>query len=432
MTDSRLNRLDRRVAVAVATAWIIMLLYAAYFRVRPWPDILLHIDFSSYWTAASLIRDGAGSGLFDMDRQYAFQLDLRHRLATTELIRGDSSFNPYPNPPLLALLYLPLTLLPISWAYMVWSGISLASFVAAVTLSLRGQPLARTSAVMMLSFVAVTHTLFEGQPYGLLLLAFVLALRSLRSGRPFLGGMLLGLLWLKPQYATLFPVLFLMKGRWRELAGMATTGAAVGAVSLAMVGIQGAVNYLEMIRTIGSLKYTWVNPSSMVNWRAVVIALLPGEPGELGSTVVLVAGVITVLISLAVWKGEWEPSSPRFARQMSAAALAVLVATPHSHLVGATLALAPLSLAFIPNWHAPAARVLIPMLIIGYLLGFAIWPLGSPRWLMAPYCFALMIILVVQCRWWPREGTHPSPPVGSDDGTAGIEPRVARHPTRYI
>jgi len=245
----------------------------------------------------------------------------------------------------------------------------------------------------------VTHTLFEGQPYGLLLLAFVLALRSLRSGRPFLGGMLLGLLWLKPQYAVLFPVLFLMKGRWRELAGMAATGAVVGAVSLAMVGIQGAVNYVNMVAVMGSLNYRWVDPFNMVNWRAAIIALFPGVSEELGSAIVLMAGAITVLISLTAWKGEWEPSSPRFARQMSAAVLAILVATPHSHILGATLALAPLALAIVPNERIPMARLWVALLALGYLLGFATWPLGYPRWPFAFYFFTLMLILVVQCRW---------------------------------
>lgn len=388
--------------MAVGTAWVLLLSFAAYYRVRPWPDILLHIDFSSFWMAATMLRDGAGPALFDVETQYAFQLGLRQNLGITEEIRRDMGYNPYPNPPALALLYLPLTLLPIPWAYLLWWGISLSAFAAAIALPLRGHPLGRSTALLMLSFVGVTTTLFEGQPYGLFLLAFSLGLVALRSGSPFLGGVLLGLLWLKPQYAAIFPLVFLAKGSWRELAGMAASGLMVAALSLVLVGPSGILAWLQLLREIGGFHYPWVDPWAMTNWRGVVANLWPTVPEETGSALVLGLGGVTLLLSFAAWRGSWDPNSPRFPRQVLVAVLATILASPHSHIHGAVFLLPVVALMLChPVKGAAQERAWKPLLLAGYALSLAIWPFGLARWALVPFLMGVLGLSVFQCWRYP-------------------------------
>ena len=391
------ERRDRLFAAGLGAAWFVMMCYAAWYRVRPWPDILLHIDFSSFWMAASLLKEGAGGRMFDPGVQYSFELNLRHQLATTDLIRTDTGFNPYPNLPSLALLYLPLTFLPIPVAYVIWWVISFASFVAGIALPLRHRKYGRSLAVLMLSFVAVTTSMFEGQPYGLFLLSFSLSLLALRSGRGFLGGLLLGLFWLKPQYAVLFPVVFLLKRRWRELAGTLVSGAFVAILSVALVGIDGVIGFLRLLQDIGGFSYPWVDPWAMVNWRSLLMNLWPSISDEAGSVLVLVLGAATVLAALFVWRGRWDASSPRFARQMIVTVLAVTLASPHSHIHGAAFLLPPLALSLPAVDDAvPAGKVWTALLALGYALSLAIWPGGAARWILVPYFLVAMAMLIHQ------------------------------------
>ncbi len=390
---------DRLLAAAVATAWILLSAWAVHSRLDPWPDVLLRNDFISFVTGGSLVRTGAGPDLFNLETQRAFEERLRLGLATVDpqgLVTAPARYFYYPAP--LALLFVPLSALPVSWGFVVWSALSLVAFLAAVALPLRGRPLGRTLALIMVSYLAVLDTLLEGQVNGLFLLAFSLSLLALTRGRPLLGGLLVGVLWLKPQYAMLFPVVFLLKGRWRELAGMAVTGAVVAALSVAMVGVEGTALGLAAAYQKG---VSYPPPLTMVNWRALLANVWPALPPDTVSTLVLVLGIATVLISLLAWRGDWDPASDRFPRQVAALTVATLLATPHGHFHGTVLLLAPLALALsrqrdgAPLWSGGWS----PMVAVGYLLAFVGWPLRIR--LMVPYLLLALGFLIVQC-WRER------------------------------
>jgi len=400
------RRTDRHLSMGIGALWIAALLFQSILSLTPWPDNLFRMDFISFWTAASLMRDGSGPLLADLDTQRAFQVQLRLEEATTQEIRLAPGYNPYPNPPPLALPFLPLTLLPLPWAYLLWWLLSLSAFCVAVSMPLRGRPLGRTWTVVMLSFGGVTSTLIEGQPYGFFLLAFVSALLAMASGRSLLGGLLLGLLCLKPQYAVLFGLVFLVKRRWTELAGMSITAFGVGILSLVMVGPAGIMGYVGLLQRIGGFHSSLVHPTAMINWRAVLIHLWPSIPDSTGSFLTLVLGAATVLATLLAWQGEWLPSSPRFALQMLVLTMATIVASPHSHFHGTVLLLAPVALARNPV-GSPLARVWHPLLVFGYLLALILWPLGEWRWLLVPYILVMIALLTLQCRLSPPFGYEP-------------------------
>ena len=391
-------RRDRLLAAAVASAWTVFSAWAAYTYLRPWPDVLLDNDFISFLTGGSLAKAGVGPGLFDLETQRAFQEQLCLRLASVQH-QGEAGvpgrYFYYPAP--LALLFAPLTLLPVSWSFVVWSAISLVAFVVAVALPLRGHPLGRTLALALLSYLAVLDSLLEGQVNGLFLLIFSLSLLAFTQGRSFLGGLLLGAMLLKPQYAALFPVVFLLKRRWRELEGMAVAGAVIAGMSVVMVGVDGTFMGLNAVYEKG---VSYPPPLTMVNWRALLANLWPDLLPATGSAPVLALGAVTALASLLAWRGRWDPTSPRFPRQMLALTLATILATPHSHFHGTVLLLAPLALALSRSWE----RVSPPWgwgvtLAAGYLLAFVSWPLRIG--LMVPYLTLALVALVFQC--W-REG----------------------------
>lgn len=395
------RRGDLYLAMLVAVAWLIIMALAASLWLRPWPDVLFRTDFVAFWTGGAMVGAGAEATLFDMAAQSAFQQQARLELATTEEMRRAVFRMPYYGPPPLALLFVPLGQLPLPWAYLLWMPLSLLAFVAAIALALRGRPFAMTLSVVLITFSAVAATLLEGQVNGLFLLALSLGLLCLMSGRPLLGGALLGLLWLKPQYALLFALVFATKRRWQEMAGMAATGLAVAALSVAMVGIEGLAVYLEELRRIGAFHplEASLSPWAMANWRALLMNRWPAIPEALGAILVPALGAGTAAFSLLAWRGAWDPASPRFPRQMLVTAMATIIASPHSHFHGAVLLLGPLALSLArPSHGMPLESIWRWALALGYLLALVVFPLRELSWLLVPYLLASMVLLTLQCQ----------------------------------
>jgi hypothetical protein len=388
----------RLLLVTAATASIIVAIYAAVVLSHSWPDQLFYSDFVSFWTGASLVRSGAGSSLFDMGLQSSFQQQLREELATSEAARNTTGVNPFHSPPPLALLFLPLTLVPMPLAYLVWAALGLLSMLLALRLSIRGHPAAWSVAGGLLLYPAILTNLLEGQIGGVLMLDLALAMAALAGGHRALGGALFGLLWLKPQYAPLLPIAFLLKRRWVELGAMCAVGGLMAGLSVAMIGLDGVTQYLGVLRRIGAFyppSDSLINPVAMVNWRALLMNLWPGLPGEAGDLLVLGLAGATMSVSLLVWRGQWDPASSRFPLQIMVTVIAAVVASSHSHFHGTALALGPLAFAIARSGvEVRRQGRWIVMLAIGYLLGMVAWMAREMSWLFVPYSLVLISMLI--------------------------------------
>ncbi|MCL4532088.1 MAG: DUF2029 domain-containing protein [Actinobacteria bacterium] len=384
------------VEAGVALTLTIFLLIVSF--AFTWPDLPLHDDFIAFWTGGWLVRDGAGPTLFNIQQQATVQAALR-QAGASEAVRTSPTFAPFVYPPPVALLFAPLTLLPVQGAFLLWLTLSVAAFVSAVAVQLRGTSHGRGIAVMLLTFGGVTFTLLEGQVNAVLVLALSLAMLAFRREKRATGGALLGIMLLKFQYAAPFALLLLVKGRWRELAGMAGTGGVIGAVTLAMIGPAGIMGYLELIHRMAAFSppaEVPVHPWAMVNWRGMLTNLWPGVPDGVGTALVVLLALATILVVMLAWRGEWDPGSPVFARQMLALTLATILASPHSHFHEAVLVLAPLAalLARSPAGVTPVAgwRTL---LVGGLLLSVVLVPFVAQRWLFGPYLLLALAMLLL-------------------------------------
>ena len=153
------------------------------------------------------------------------------------------------NIPILAWMFVPLVLLGESEAGWAFLAIGVAATVCACTLLMHlARPKARSGLLILLLFLMngpLINSLREGNTTHFILLMLVVALLLWRQGKDFSAGVLLGLCAIIKLPLMLYGIYFLLRGRWRVVAGGATTIGSVALVSLAVFGFQSNVAWFD-------------------------------------------------------------------------------------------------------------------------------------------------------------------------------------------
>ena len=208
-------------------------------------------DFTAFYVGGTLLREGRGADIYDQSLQASLH---------ASLIAPQQSANlAFVNPPVAALVTVPITLLPLAAAYRVWEAIQLAMLIAAVLIAARYAPwperLRRSGTVAATGLAALAGpgTLalgLLGQWDGVSALGIAVAYALWRRDRPWLGGAVLAgcLLLAKPHLALGFAALVLVWRDRRVLAGAASAAATLAILSLAAVGPAGINGFIGSIR----------------------------------------------------------------------------------------------------------------------------------------------------------------------------------------
>ena len=146
------------------------------------------------------------------------------------------------NLPILAWLFVPLALLgepAAGWAFLAVGVVAVA--VTYVLLLRLGDFDVTRGAMLALSILAsgpLVYSLREGNTTHFILLLLVVALLLWRAGAEYAAGLVLGVCALFKLPLMLFGLYVLLRGRWRIVAGGATTIGAAALLSLAVFGLQ--------------------------------------------------------------------------------------------------------------------------------------------------------------------------------------------------
>jgi Glycosyltransferase family 87 len=144
---------------------------------------------------------------------------------------------PYLNPPELAWLVTPLSYLPYTLAGWIWTVLLAAAFGLVWYLVAPGRTLVRLihgvgAAALLPVFVGVLF----GQVSLVVVAAVALSWWLLSSGRPWLAGVALGALILKPQLAFLVPVALMVSGYGRVVLAWLAVSVPAAVITLLVVG----------------------------------------------------------------------------------------------------------------------------------------------------------------------------------------------------
>jgi arabinofuranan 3-O-arabinosyltransferase len=173
----------------------------------------------------------------------SFWTEERLRQVTTPQIGGGLY------PPIHALYYAPLALLPPPIAYRVMQLLILALMFFVGWMAQRvteGRVWWPVASLFVLMFPGFAGCITLGQN-GMVLLALVLlGWWQLMCGRDVLAGLCWGLLAFKPVWAAAFFLVPLLTGRWRMAASMAAAGLVQVVVTLPIVGWESWQNWLQI------------------------------------------------------------------------------------------------------------------------------------------------------------------------------------------
>ena len=220
------GRMRRVLAVSVLGAFV---LYATLHYLTPFPAP----DFFALWTYARLELQHSAAELYDPVRLHALQVALG---------LAPADWKPFPYPPTFLLLSWPMGLLSAGSAYFAWVGLTLAGFVWAAA----GPRFRPAHVLLLLAAPATTVSVVAGQS-GFLSGALLVGGMRLVGQRPWLGGMLLGLLTYKPQLGLLVPVALVAAGCWRGLLAAGLTALATAVAATAVFGVEAWGDWLAAL-----------------------------------------------------------------------------------------------------------------------------------------------------------------------------------------
>ena len=158
----------------------------------------------------------------------------------------------YISPPLLAWMFVPLTLVPEPVAYLIWTLGALAALVWTWHVAAPYDGLAKLTLLLVaLALWPVMQVFYYGQP-GVVVVAFVaLAWWLIRGERPFLGGVALAFATaLKPQVVIVIPLALLAAGRIKPVLGWVAAGFLLAVVSAANIGVDGISSYWSALKLV--------------------------------------------------------------------------------------------------------------------------------------------------------------------------------------
>lgn len=180
-------------------------------------------DFSNVYAAGDLTWQGRPAD--------AYQPALQHAAEKAVFGGREVPFFGWHYPPFFFAVAFVVAAVPYAWGLAIWLAASFAAYLAVMRAILPGPQTLLVAAAFPAVFVNIGH----GQN-GFLTAALLGGALHWLDRRPWLAGILIGLLAYKPQFGVLIPLALLAGGRWSAIGAAAATVIALVAVSFVTLG----------------------------------------------------------------------------------------------------------------------------------------------------------------------------------------------------
>ena len=305
----------------------------------------LGTDFSNVYAAGTYVLEGRPTLPFDAPSQHARE---------KEIFGAATPFYGWHYPPFFLFVAAPLALMPYALALAVWQGVTFGLYLWAIWAILAacrspylplkggGRSLKRSEGdrvgvdradasnrdhlwlLLAAAYPAVFINLGHGHN-GFLTAALLGGALVLLDRRPWVAGILFGLLAYKPQFGLMIPLVLAVTGRWRTIAAAAATVIALVAAATLAFGLDVWTAFLEGSRFTRLV----VLEAGNTGWHKIqsvfAVVRMWGGSVPFAYSVQAVATVAVAITLAWLWR-----SRADFALKAGALAIAALLATPYS------------------------------------------------------------------------------------------------------
>lgn len=274
-------------------------------------------DFIAFLLGARVGLAAGWSHLYDLGVQRAV---LHHVWPGAQL----TPIFQFISPPPMAWLNVAFAPLPVPVAAALWAILNVAALVFAWSLLAPGRGRHRgAQLVVAAGFFPVAYGLRLGQPVPLMVAAMAASWWLLQRQRPWLAGLALTVLVLKPQIALIVPLALLAAGYWRTAAGAAGAAAVLAVLSVLVIGPHGVDSYLRLTEHRQAQPLDWIETVASITG--------PGLPAHIAQAAV---GVLAIALAATTARGN-------VSRALSIGVLGSILAAPYLHLDDQALLLVP-------------------------------------------------------------------------------------------
>lgn len=252
-------------------------------------------DYVEFYSAGKIIAEGDWNQLYSKDKQFAIQKEF--------LPQEDGFFVPFVYPSFWAVAYLPLSFIDFRVSYVIHTALMVCALLAAVRMLVSSDKRLRDNYILAfcfaLTFYPMFRAVFGGQNTPLSFLLIVLSWRFISTGREGLGGMTLGLLLFKPQFALPLIGLHLLSGRWRVAVSSLPIAALFYGISAYISGPLWMGEWMSYARWVAQID-TVVGLEKLVSWLGFFRAIL-GFENPVAISMGIVAVIITAVCLALMW-----------------------------------------------------------------------------------------------------------------------------------
>jgi alpha-1,2-mannosyltransferase len=299
-------------------------------------------------------------------------------------------FRPWVYPPTYLLVLLPFGALPFVASYLTFQFVSAAILAGTLCFATGRSTPKALIACFALASPAASFNIVGGQNAFLIAALLIVGLGLLR-GRPLVGGALLGVLTLKPQFWILVPVVLIAAREWKALIASVAAAAVLIGISAAVFGVDAWQRWLDFaIGSFASGNAKWVEYGRM--WGDSVYAcVVAGAGSQILANSAQAAAI--VFAACATYRAFRLPLP--FDYKIAVALAGTILAAPHSSLPDALL-LAIAALLWISQSSADRASIWRWLLALClWLIPFLNPPLVSPIGRLTPFVVIAFLGVVI-------------------------------------
>jgi hypothetical protein len=335
-------------------------------------------DFSNVYAAGTLTLEGRPAE--------AYQPAVQHAAEKAVFGGREVPFYGWHYPPFFFAVAVIVASVPYAWGLAIWLAASFAAYLVTMRAILPRPETLLIAAAFPAVFINIGH----GQN-GFLTAALLGSALHLLDRRPWLAGVLIGLLAYKPQFGVLIPLALLAGGRWSSIAAAVATVAALFVFSFVTLG--GDV--WRAFADSTTFTQTVVLEQGGTGWEKIQSVFSAARMWGAGVHTAYAIQIALALMLAASLAWLWH-SDAAFELKASALATASLLATPY--VLDYDLMVMAIAIAFFARYGLRqgfrdyeisllAAAWLVPLLSRG-VAGIAGIPLGLFA-LLAIYVFVL-------------------------------------------